>query len=228
MKISIAPKQQIDILEDILLSGKYNYVHDEFAGELLSELWVTNGTGSCAASSFPSTGVWNVQTNDSPAANDSFALYGKQEFIWDKIGTIWTSRALVGSISNVRACLGVNDPHGDVNYDWYHVGTSLAAGIFFEYNSTISPNWLARVIDATIDWTFDTGLPVVAGTMYDFRIEKITNSNYEFSINKVPVANYTTAITTTINTSNVFYVKTLNTSKKWLGVDSINYLRPKY
>lgn len=225
-----------NFLHQYLLSQKYAWSKDDFEGESLSNLWVSGGTGQNNASSLAVCGAWNISTLDVPSANDWYVLYGKQEFLWNTIGTELYMMGLISSLSGARYGLGCTDPHSDAPLPTYFtVGTTTAGSIFFEYNSAVGPNWLARVIDGSTDWAQDTGIPAVAMTWTDFKIIQTGTNEYKFYINKGTPANpnwqlvatYSAAFVNNAKTSMALMVQTFDTSKKWIVMDIFSYMRPR-
>ena len=223
------PITELDIINDLFLGEKYHYIHDEFAGEALSELWTTNTVGSGdvnASTHYDTCGTWLVTTADPPSANDYMCMYTKQHEIWDLDDTHMTMRVALGPLATSRQCMGVCNPHGDTAYSWFIPGTTLNNAIFFEYNSTVGNNWLARVIDGSTDWTADTGVTAVYDQLINLRIDRVSSTSLQFKINGSLVATYTTPLVNNNLTSAAFYIQALSTTHRWLAFDYINYIRP--
>jgi len=75
------------------------------------------------------------------------------------------------------------------------VATESTDAIYFEYNTAISPNWLRCCASASTYTKSDTGVAVVANTLYELYFEvNAAGTSVSYSINRVSVGTVTTNI----------------------------------
>lgn len=86
----------------------------------------------------------------------------------------------------------------DVRFQFGFTSTaSTAAGahsVYFQYDSSISPNWFAVCRDNSVETAVDTGIPAAAATWFRLRIKRISASEVQYWIGDTLAATVTTNI----------------------------------
>lgn len=93
---------------------------------------------------------------------------------------------------------------------------------YFRYQDTANANWVAVYSIAGVDYTVDTGIPVIASTEYVLEIEVDANRNVSFYVNGFKVAQGGAVLTANIALIPFVGVRTATTAAKAITVRSVH------